>query len=291
MSVHVMCTQCVVAWLQFIDVWDFVIMYLLAAQGALPPSTRPRILLDVLTEDQPSYQPAGQGPEPGRLKNGEFGPPFWRQGEGVVICPPFREGYPNHAQATTFGLWRYLPPIILYGRSNLLEIKNCKVIPGDHVAPQLRLVVIDLNVRNPRGGNKNYENKIGWTGLRNPEKRHEFKTKVLNRITTTEERVHDWWENNASVLRNVARDVLGETTGKPRTERKEWWWKDEIQLVLKEKKELKKQWEQTRLQADKVEYKRKKKEAKRAVAVARAEAASGLYEELEMVQLRAEEDL
>ena len=54
--------------------------------------------------------------------------------------------------------------------------------------------------------------------------------------------------------------------------------------MLKEKKELKKQWEQTRLQADRVEYRRKKKEAKRAVAVARAKAASELYEKLETVE-------
>ena len=82
----------------------------------------------------------------------------------------------------------------------------------------------------------------------------------------------------------MARKVLGETSGKPRTEREEWWWKDEVQLVLKKKKELKKQWEQSRLQADKFEYKRKKKEARRAVAVARAEATSELYEALEMVK-------
>ena len=58
---------------------------------------------------------------------------------------------------------------------------------------------------------------IRWTGLRNPEKSQEFKTKVLNRLTTTEKRVQGWWENNASVLRNVAREVLGETSGIPRT--------------------------------------------------------------------------
>ena len=54
--------------------------------------------------------------------------------------------------------------------------------------------------------------------------------------------------------------------------------------MLKEKKELKKRWEQTRMQADRVEYQRKKKEDKRAVAVARAEAASELNEELETVE-------
>ena len=54
--------------------------------------------------------------------------------------------------------------------------------------------------------------------------------------------------------------------------------------MLKEKKEFKKRWEQTRLQADRVEYQRKKKEAKTTVAVARTEAASELYEELETVE-------
>ena len=50
-------------------------------------------------------------------------------------------------------------------------------------------------------------------------------------MTTTEEGVQGWWENNARVLRNLAREVLGETSGKPRTKREEWWWKDEIQLT------------------------------------------------------------
>ena len=103
-------------------------------------------------------------------------------------------------------------------------------------------------------------------------------------MTTTEKGVQGWWENNARVLRNVAREVLGETSGKHRTKKEELWWKDEIQLVLKEKKELKKRWEQTRMQAYRVEYQRKKKEAKRAVAVARAEGVSELYEELETVE-------
>ena len=77
---------------------------------------------------------------------------------------------------------------MMYRRSNLVEIKNCKVIPGDHVAPQHRLMVMDVNVKNPGGGNRNYE-KIRWTGLRNLEKLQEFKTKVLNRLTTMEEGV------------------------------------------------------------------------------------------------------
>ena len=76
-------------------------LYVLAAQEALPPSTRPRILLDAPTEEQPSYQPAGRGPEAGRRKDGEFGTSLsGKKGDGVVICPPFREGYPSREKAT-----------------------------------------------------------------------------------------------------------------------------------------------------------------------------------------------
>ena len=66
MFVHVMCTQCVVVWLQY-RFLGFC-FYALAAQGALPPSTRPQIFLNVHSEEQPSHQPAGRGPEAGNQR-------------------------------------------------------------------------------------------------------------------------------------------------------------------------------------------------------------------------------
>ena len=74
----------------------------LTAQIALPHSTGPQILLDVPTEEQPSYKPCSRpGPESGYRKNAGFGPSFGGQEGGVVICPPFRVGYPNLEQDTT----------------------------------------------------------------------------------------------------------------------------------------------------------------------------------------------
>ena len=96
-----MCTQCVVVWLQHIYVWDFVFMYWLHKEHChLFPgpeffSTSP------LRSSQATSLPAG-GRRLG-AKTANVGPPFGRQGEGVVICPHFREGYPNCEQATAFG--------------------------------------------------------------------------------------------------------------------------------------------------------------------------------------------
>ena len=101
MFVHVMCTQCVVGWLQRMDVWDFVFMYCLhkALCHLLPIpgfcSTSP------LMSSRAISQPA-VGRRLGAERTANLIPPFGRQGEGVVISPPFREGYPNRAQATTF---------------------------------------------------------------------------------------------------------------------------------------------------------------------------------------------
>ena len=36
-----------------------------------------------------------------------------------------------------------------------------------------------------------------------------------------EERVQDWWREISNIIRNVAREVLGVTSGKPRSDREE----------------------------------------------------------------------
>lgn len=56
-------------------------------------------------------------------------------------------------------------------RTNVVEIKDCKVIPGDHVAPQHRLLVMDLLLRRPWRGMKRYEKRIRWTVLKEKAKR------------------------------------------------------------------------------------------------------------------------
>ena len=71
------------------------------------------------------------------------------------------------------------------------------------------------------------------------------------------------WEVVAEVLRNTARDVLGETSGKGgRADQDTWWWKKEVQDSVKAKKEAKKLWDSTRDEVTKERYKRVRKEVK-----------------------------
>ena len=102
MFVHVMCTQCVVVWLQRMDVWDFVLMHWLHKAHChllLGPGFRST---SPLRSSRATSQPAG-GRRLGAEKTADLGTPFGGKGEGVVIYPPIREGYSNRAQATTFG--------------------------------------------------------------------------------------------------------------------------------------------------------------------------------------------
>ena len=70
------------------------------------------------------------------------------------------------------------------------------------------------------------------------------------------------WEAVAEVLRNTARDVLGETSGKGGRADQDTWWKKEVQDSVKAKKEAKKLWDSTRDKVTKERYKRVRKEVK-----------------------------
>ena len=73
----------------------------------------------------------------------------------------------------------------------------------------------------------------------------------------------------------------GRTKPGRRTQREEWWWSEEVRQALKERKRTFKRWRKSGLEADMEEYNAKKKEAKKAVAVAKEEGTATLYEELD----------
>ena len=94
--------------------------------------------------------------------------------------------------------------------------------------------------------------------------------------------VQKWWDHNSEVIKRVGAEVLGMTSGRrPPGDKEGWWWNDEVQKLVRAKKEAKKEWEKHGRQEDGERNKRCKKEAKRAVAQAKAHASSEIYEELE----------
>ncbi|KAK3895133.1 hypothetical protein Pcinc_001148 [Petrolisthes cinctipes] len=123
--------------------------------------------------------------------------------------------------------------------------------------------------------------RIKWFKLKYPEKKMEFKERVLNELEPQIIDVEDWWNRSSGVILRVAREVLGESTGKIIENKETWWFNEEVQQKTQLKKEAKKKHEQTREEADRVAYKQCNKDAKTAVAIAKAEAYDQLYNELE----------
>ena len=175
--------------------------------------------------------------------------------------------------------------LLLCKRDHLVEIRNCKVINGESVAAQHRMVVIDCLLRNCRKSKKaKMDPKIKWWKLKDTELRVLFKERVLEAIRL-HENVQEWWTENSKMILRIGEEVLGKSSGrKPPNDKESWWWNDEVQGRVKSKKEAKKKADLSGLEQDKEEYKQAKKEASRAVAKAMAETLNEVYEELETAE-------
>ena len=92
------------------------------------------------------------------------------------------------------------------------------------------------------------------------------------------------WEEMAECIKKSAREVLGVTRAGSRKMKGAWWWSEEVKGKVKAKQEKFKALMDSRteeeVEAQKVQYKIAKKEAKRAVAVAKNSAYERLYQKL-----------
>ena len=103
----------------------------------------------------------------------------------------------------------------------------------------------------------------------------------MTRILGGKDRLPNEWDKTAEILRKTAETVLGVAFGKRKGDRKTWWWNEEVQKSIKEKKEAKKAWDRTRNENTKKIYKKKKSKAKKAVSMAKGRAYDNLYARLE----------
>ncbi|XP_047984785.1 uncharacterized protein LOC125225222 [Leguminivora glycinivorella] len=102
--------------------------------------------------------------------------------------------------------------------------------------------------------------------------------------------MNECWNEMAVSLRSVAKNVLGETRGKGKIDKDTWWWNDDVQMILKEKKNAFKEWKSVEEGNDREKENKRsaylisKKKAKKAVAIARAKVQDKLYNHLESPQ-------
>ncbi|KAK3568983.1 hypothetical protein QTP86_021610 [Hemibagrus guttatus] len=169
---------------------------------------------------------------------------------------------------------------ILCRRGNLKEISDCKVIVGESVARQHRMVVCRMTLMVCKTKRSKIEKKTKWWKLKKEECCEEFRQK-LRQALGGQVVLPDDWETTAEVIRETGRKVLGVSSGRRKEDKETWWWNEEVQDSIQRKRLAKKKWDMDRTEENRQEYKELQRRVKREVSKAKQKAYEELYTRLD----------
>ncbi|EYC25573.1 hypothetical protein Y032_0011g1280 [Ancylostoma ceylanicum] len=158
---------------------------------------------------------------------------------------------------------------------------DAKVIPSDHVAAQHHLLVMDLKISRPRKARPRTDTlRIKWWKLR--EQKDNVLPTLLSCLTPLDERtIEEQWNIITKTMKDSVVGILGKTSpGKTKIEKATWWWNEEVQSIIAQKKSMYKRWMHTHYAEDRDAYLAAKREAKKAVAIAKSKHYRELYDTL-----------
>ena len=113
-------------------------------------------------------------------------------------------------------------------RCNLKEIGDCKVVAGDDVARQHRMVVCKMTLYDRRRKNAKIQPRTRWWKIKNVRCKENFREDVIRALGGREE-LPDDWETTATLIRGSARKVLGVASGQMKVDKETWWWNEDVQ--------------------------------------------------------------
>ncbi|KAK3543806.1 hypothetical protein QTP70_028101 [Hemibagrus guttatus] len=169
---------------------------------------------------------------------------------------------------------------ILCGRGNLKEISDCKVVVGESVARQHRMVVCRMTLMVCKKKRSKIEKKTKWWKLKKEECCEEFRQKLRQALGGQLVLPNDW-ETTAEVIRETGRKVLGVSSGRRKEDKETWWWNEEVQDSIQRKRLAKKKWDMDRTEENRQEYKELQRRVKREVSKAKQKAYDELYTRLD----------
>ncbi|KAK3532820.1 hypothetical protein QTP86_032105 [Hemibagrus guttatus] len=169
---------------------------------------------------------------------------------------------------------------ILCRRGNLKEISDCKVVVGESVARQHRMVVCRMTLMVCKTKRSKIEKKTKWWKLKKEECCEEFRQK-LRQALGGQVVLPDDWETTAEVIRETGRKVLGVSSGRRKEDKETWWWNEEVQDSVQRKRLAKKKWDMDRTEENRQEYKELQRRVKREVSKAKQKAYEELYTRLD----------
>ncbi|KAK3573265.1 hypothetical protein QTP86_019235 [Hemibagrus guttatus] len=169
---------------------------------------------------------------------------------------------------------------ILCRKGNLKEISDCKVVVGESVARQHRMVVCRMTLMVCKTKRSKIEKKTKWWKLEKEECCEEFRQK-LRQALGGQVVLPDDWETTAEVIRETGRKVLGVSSGRRKEDKETWWWNEEVQDSIQRKRLAKKKWDMDRTEENRQEYKELQRRVKREVSKAKQKAYEELYTRLD----------
>ncbi len=158
---------------------------------------------------------------------------------------------------------------IMLRQSEVVNIKNCKVIPGEACLTQHRQLCCDFIIRSMKMPKTwRGEKSIKLWKLKNEQRRKQFEERLQERMAGTTA----GGTGLIIAVVETAKEVCGESRGQRHLARQTWWGCEEVQQAVKEKRDAYKRWQRERNEGNKGRYKKKSRRAKRAVAVAKGRA-------------------
>ena len=156
---------------------------------------------------------------------------------------------------------------------------NCKVIPGESLTTQHRVLVMDVHVkRRIERNSRKTSPKIRWWQLKG-EPQKSFQREMLEKeVWEVQGDANYMWNTIAEEIRNVATKTLGISRGFGPKGKESWWWGENVQDKIKIKRQCYKAWQTCKDNENWRKYKLAKKDAKKTVSEARDEAYEGLYQ-------------